>query len=81
MLHEVCGVLIHEHVHALQHDAPESDDPTKGGLIEGIADYCRLKAGLGEFTRYCYRPDLMYSLGAAHWNENETGDSWDAGYE
>ena len=48
VLHEICGVLLHEHVHALQHDAPKSCDGTKGGLIEGLADYCRLQAGLGE---------------------------------
>ena len=47
---EICGVLLHEHVHALQHDAPKSNDDTKGGLIEGIADYCRLQAGLGKLA-------------------------------
>ena len=58
-VHEIHGVLLHEMVHVLQHP----DGPS--GLIEGIADWCRLKAGWA----------------AAHWNEGLGGDKWDAGYE
>ncbi|TMW93824.1 hypothetical protein EJD97_011120 [Solanum chilense] len=36
-----------------------------GGLIEGIADYVRLKAGLG----------------ASHWVKPGQGDRWDQGYD
>jgi len=44
---EIHGVLLHELVHCVQHDAPESREGSKGGLIEGLADYIRLKSGLG----------------------------------
>jgi hypothetical protein len=56
------GVLCHELVHTLQHDAKGQ---CNGGLIEGIADFVRLKAGLA----------------ADHWSENAVGDKWDCGYE
>ncbi|KAF8079104.1 plant basic secretory protein [Lyophyllum atratum] len=39
---EIRGVLTHEIVHCFQYDAEES---CPGGLIEGIADYVRLRAG------------------------------------
>ena len=64
--HELNGVLVHETVHALQHNG---NGTAPGGLIEGMADYVRLKAGLG----------------AAHWKRpvrrEEVQHSWDAGYE
>ncbi|KAJ3039167.1 hypothetical protein HDV00_012573 [Rhizophlyctis rosea] len=40
--HEITGVILHESVHAWQHNALGS---CPGGLIEGIADFIRLKAG------------------------------------
>ncbi|KAI5124126.1 hypothetical protein M0805_000939 [Coniferiporia weirii] len=39
---EVLGVLVHEMVHCFQYNAKGT---CPGGLIEGIADYVRLKAG------------------------------------
>ncbi|KAI9152423.1 hypothetical protein H9P43_009214 [Blastocladiella emersonii ATCC 22665] len=40
---EIWGVLVHELVHAYQGSA---HDTAPGGLIEGVADYVRLRAGL-----------------------------------
>ncbi|GLB43510.1 putative peptidase of plants and bacteria [Lyophyllum shimeji] len=40
---EIRGVLTHETVHCFQYDAQGT---CQGGLIEGIADYVRLRAGL-----------------------------------
>ncbi|KAL8712012.1 MAG: hypothetical protein Q9220_003708 [cf. Caloplaca sp. 1 TL-2023] len=40
---EIQGVLVHEMVHGWQWDG---EGTTPGGLIEGIADFVRLKAGL-----------------------------------
>ncbi|KAH8119975.1 hypothetical protein DFH11DRAFT_21280 [Phellopilus nigrolimitatus] len=39
---ETLGVIVHEMVHCFQYNAKGS---CPGGLIEGIADYVRLKAG------------------------------------
>lgn len=66
-LHEVLGVVTHETVHAFQHNAHST---CPGGLIEGIADYVRMKS----------------KLGAAHWNpwpanKKTRGERWDSGYE
>ncbi|KAJ5664169.1 hypothetical protein N7507_004900 [Penicillium longicatenatum] len=73
-LHELLGVLTHELVHCYQHTAPktvgngESPRPP-GGLIEGIADFVRLKAGLEP----------------PHWKKPqssaERAKNWDAGYQ
>ena len=41
--HEIQGVLVHEMVHCWQWNGR---DTAPGGLIEGIADFVRLKAGL-----------------------------------
>jgi len=66
--HELTGVLVHETVHTLQNDGAGT---APSGLIEGIADYVRLRAGLG----------------AAHWKrpgrraEVQGVYEWDAGYE
>jgi hypothetical protein len=60
--HEILGVLTHEIVHCLQYDGLGK---CPGGLIEGMADYVRLRA----------------SLGPPHWRPNKRGDKWDAGYE
>lgn len=40
---EILGVLVHEVVHCYQYDAKGT---CPGGLIEGVADYVRLHAGL-----------------------------------
>ncbi|KAJ5771270.1 uncharacterized protein N7511_003321 [Penicillium nucicola] len=82
-LHELVGVLTHELVHCYQHTAPpaaddkdgEGDDDDggiprpPGGLIEGIADFVRLKAGLEP----------------PHWKKpqsrNERAEKWDSGYQ
>ncbi|KAJ5291619.1 hypothetical protein N7478_000870 [Penicillium angulare] len=75
-LHELHGVLTHELVHCYQHTAPPfaGDGGRKipgppGGLIEGIADFVRLKAGLAP----------------PHWKKPQSAgdraDKWDAGYE
>lgn len=66
-IHELCGVVTHEMVHAFQHNACGT---CPGGLVEGIADYVRLKSGLG----------------AEHWNpwpagKRTRGEKWDAGYQ
>ncbi|THV01455.1 plant basic secretory protein [Dendrothele bispora CBS 962.96] len=66
-LEEIKGVLTHELVHCYQWNAKGS---CPGGLIEGIADFIRLKA----------------SLAPPHWNPSHRpsqgkGDKWDAGYE
>jgi hypothetical protein len=69
---ELLGVLVHELVHCFQHTTPpeSSDVPyPPGGLVEGIADFVRLKAG--------YRPP--------HWerpcSSADLPPSWDAGYQ
>jgi hypothetical protein len=71
-LAELKGVLTHELVHCYQHTAPDDDDQVPrppGGLIEGIADFVRLRAGLG----------------AAHWQKPKSAldraSNWDAGYQ
>ncbi|KAJ5491016.1 hypothetical protein N7539_002583 [Penicillium diatomitis] len=74
--HELAGVITHELVHCYQHTSPP--DPVKdgkpipgppGGLIEGIADFVRLKAGLSP----------------PHWTRptraSEREKKWDAGYQ
>ncbi|KAL5223999.1 hypothetical protein ABZP36_010638 [Zizania latifolia] len=59
---EVTGVLYHEAVHVWQWDGRGR---ANGGLIEGVADYVRLKAG--------YAP--------SHWVQPGQGDRWDQGYD
>ncbi|KKY21467.1 putative pbsp domain protein [Phaeomoniella chlamydospora] len=63
---EIIGVITHEMVHCYQYDGEQT---APGGLIEGIADFVRLKAGLGP----------------PHWfDENgrkPRGDKWDHGYQ
>lgn len=53
--HELLGVICHELVHCFQWDA---EGTCPGGLIEGIADWVRLRAGLG----------------AAHWKQEASGE-------
>lgn len=74
---ELTGVLTHELVHCYQHTSPPSsgegdnDDVPHppGGLIEGIADFVRLKAGL--------QPP--------HWTRPRSAkdrpQNWDQGYQ
>ncbi|KAF5727274.1 Plant basic secretory protein (BSP) family protein [Tripterygium wilfordii] len=59
---EFTGVLYHEMTHIWQWDG---NGQTPGGLIEGIADYVRLKAK--------YIP--------SHWVKPGQGDKWDKGYD
>ncbi|XP_031262265.1 uncharacterized protein LOC116120458 [Pistacia vera] len=59
---EFTGVLYHEMTHIWQWNG---NGQTPGGLIEGIADYVRLKAN--------YAP--------SHWVQPGQGDRWDQGYD
>ncbi|XP_021753418.1 uncharacterized protein LOC110718815 [Chenopodium quinoa] len=59
---EVTGVLYHEVTHVWQWTG---NGQAPGGLIEGVADYVRLKAG--------YAP--------SHWVKPGQGDRWDQGYD
>ncbi|KAJ0773602.1 hypothetical protein HanOQP8_Chr03g0101181 [Helianthus annuus] len=59
---EITGVLYHEMTHIWQWNG---NGQAPGGLIEGIADYVRLKAG--------YAPN--------HWVQPGQGDRWDQGYD
>ncbi|XP_004230729.1 uncharacterized protein [Solanum lycopersicum] len=58
---ELTGILFHEATHVWQWFGNSS---TPGGLIEGIADYVRLKAG--------------YVV--SNWAKNGQGTRWDEGY-
>lgn len=59
---ELDGVLVHEMVHCWQWAA---NGTVNGGLLEGIADFVRLKAGLAP----------------PHWKRRHgKDDSWDSGY-
>ncbi|CAI9101444.1 OLC1v1038774C1 [Oldenlandia corymbosa var. corymbosa] len=59
---EITGVLYHEMTHVWQWNG---NGQAPGGLIEGIADYIRLKAGLAP----------------GHWVGPGQGDRWDQGYD
>ncbi|CAN0846202.1 Basic secretory protease (Fragments) [Linum grandiflorum] len=59
---ELEGVIYHEMTHVWQWNG-NGDTPT--GLIEGIADYVRLKA----------------NFAPSHWVEPGEGDRWDQGYD
>lgn len=70
--HELVGVLTHELVHCYQHTYPPNNASVPrppSGLIEGIADFVRLKAGLSP----------------PHWKRpicsTELPTSWDRGYQ
>ena len=59
---EITGVLVHEMVHVVQWNGQHE---CNGGLIEGVADWVRLKAGLAP----------------AHWKQRCEDSEWDSGYE
>ena len=61
---EIIGVIAHEMVHVWQWNCGGT---APGGLIEGMADYVRLKAGLAP----------------PHWKsaKDEIGEKWDEGYQ
>ncbi|KAH0725792.1 hypothetical protein MTR67_003676 [Solanum verrucosum] len=59
---EITGVLYHEATHVWQWNG---NGGAPGGLIEGIADYVRLKAGLG----------------SSHWVKPGQGNRWDQVYD
>ncbi|XP_047965422.1 uncharacterized protein LOC125209891 [Salvia hispanica] len=59
---EFTGVLYHEMTHIWQWNG---NGQAPGGLIEGIADFVRLKAGYA----------------ASHWVRPGQGDRWDQGYD
>ena len=61
---EFNGVLYHEMTHVWQWDGNGQQDETRGGLIEGIADFVRLKAN--------YIP--------AGWAQPGEGNNWYDGY-
>ncbi|KAI1367857.1 BSP-domain-containing protein [Xylaria arbuscula] len=61
--HEIEGVIVHELVHCYQHNG---HGHAPGGLIEGVADWVRLGAGLAP----------------PHWRKGEEiKGKWDAGYQ
>lgn len=62
LLRELTGVLVHEMVHCWQWNGSGS---APGGLVEGIADWVRLRA----------------DLSPPHWKRRTSGDRWDAGYQ
>ncbi|XP_058738854.1 uncharacterized protein LOC131610818 [Vicia villosa] len=59
---ELTGVLYHEMTHVWQWNG---NGQANGGLIEGIADYVRLKA----------------NFAPSHWVKDGQGDKWDHGYD
>ena len=60
---EILGVLVHETVHCFQHNGKGT---CPGGLIEGLADWVRLRCDLA-------KPP-------PHWKRDTSG-KWDSGYE
>ena len=73
---EIQGVLVHEMVHCWQWNA---NGTCPGGLIEGIADFVRLKAGLG--PPHWKRPTKKRAKDGKEPQQDERDREWDAGYE
>ncbi|RDB28466.1 hypothetical protein Hypma_016036 [Hypsizygus marmoreus] len=73
---EIMGVLTHETVHCFQYDAKGS---CPGGLIEGVADYVRLRANLAP-PHWRRHPGGTWDAGYEttgyflHWLEERYGD-------
>ncbi|KAI0021225.1 plant basic secretory protein [Xylariomycetidae sp. FL0641] len=63
---EVAGVVLHELVHCFQHSAPGAPS----GLVEGVADFVRLRCGLA--------PPHWRRPGPHH---EDLPARWDAGYQ
>jgi Peptidase of plants and bacteria len=59
---EITGVIVHEMVHCYQWNGCNT---APGGLIEGVADWVRLRA----------------DLSPPHWKRTDGGSRWDAGYQ
>ena len=62
LTNEITGVLVHEMVHVWQWNGQHT---CNGGLIEGVADWVRLKA----------------VLGPPHWRKRSKDCEWDGGYD
>ena len=63
--HEIQGVVTHEVVHCYQWTG---EGTVNGGVVEGVADWVRMRSGVG----------------AGHWQRkwgDGNGGGWDAGYE
>ncbi|KAI1334821.1 plant basic secretory protein [Xylariaceae sp. FL0016] len=77
--HEISGVVVHELVHCFQYNGRGA---CPGGLIEGIADWVRLQAGLA--PPHWKRP-APKDVGGANGKGGGGGwdgpDRWDAGYQ
>ncbi|KAI1490818.1 peptidase of plants and bacteria-domain-containing protein [Biscogniauxia mediterranea] len=67
---EIAGVLVHELVHCYQWSGRGS---APGGLVEGVADWVRLRAGLA--------PPHWKTPGDGDGGDVGEGDRWDAGYQ
>ncbi|KAI2617018.1 BSP-domain-containing protein [Hypomontagnella submonticulosa] len=61
-LAEITGVVVHELVHCYQWNGQGT---APGGLIEGVADWVRLRS----------------NLAPPHWNRSEAPARWDVGYQ
>ncbi|KAI1495882.1 peptidase of plants and bacteria-domain-containing protein [Biscogniauxia marginata] len=67
---EIAGVVLHELVHCYQWNGRGA---APGGLIEGVADWVRLGAGLA--------PPHWKRPGGGEDGGEDAGERWDAGYQ
>ncbi|PHH73793.1 hypothetical protein CDD82_5270 [Ophiocordyceps australis] len=72
---EIAGVVIHELVHCLQHTALGT---CPSGLVEGVADWVRLRAGFAP-PHWRRQPHGPRDSGSHHGHDD--GPCWDAGYQ